>query len=177
MSIIHLTDDQLQFYLESGIGKDNSSVETHLQTCEQCRQQLEAYTFVFSELNSESDEVFSPGFESDIIKKIQKSISVKSKIKTCLLYSAAIIFGSIISVYIFFSVQIPENLLNFFVDKWIGAKYLYDYIFRVSSDLNISSSILISAGIILFIYELFDRLIQSSTRKKLSIFNNVKIFV
>ena len=177
MSIIHLTDEQLQLYLEGGISQETSLIEEHLYSCEDCRLQLAAYRSVFTELNVEPAEVFSPGFESGIIENLWDKVNKKFQIKNFLLHAAAILFGAIISIYVFLSIQISENIERIFVDKWVGVKYIYDYVFRISSDLNISTEVFISIGIILFFYGIFDRVLLFSQNKKFSIFNGIKIFV
>ncbi len=177
MSIKHLTDEQLQLYLDGGKSKENLLIEAHLNKCKDCLQQLEAYQLVFVELKTEPEEVFSLGFESVVIDKIHDKESKIIRIKNFFLYAAAIIFGAIISIYVLLSIQISESIEHIFVDKWVGAKYTYDYIFSISSDLNISIEVFISAGIILLFYGFFDRILMFSKNKKFSIFNGVKMFV
>ena len=67
MFLKHLTDEQLQLYLDDEIREENSLIEEHLHKCKYCLQQLETYRLVFAELKSEPEEVFSPGFESIIM--------------------------------------------------------------------------------------------------------------
>jgi len=177
MSLTHLTDEQLQLYLDGGKSEETLIIEEHLKLCKDCRQQLRAYQLVVAELQAEPTEVFSPGFESLIIDKIQDKASVKLRIKNFLLHAAAIIFGAIISIYVVLSVQISESFERIFIDKWIGARYIYDYVFSISSDLNVSIEVFISAGIILFFYGLFDRILMFAKNKRFSIFNGVKMFV
>jgi predicted anti-sigma-YlaC factor YlaD len=177
MSIIHLTDEQLQLYLQGGRSQETSLIEEHLYSCEDCRLQLAVYRSVFTELNVEPADVFSPGFESGIIENLRDNVNKKIQIKNFLLHAAAILFGAIISIYVFLSIQISENIERIFIDDWIGLKYIYDYIFSISSELNISTEVFISVGIILFFYSIFDRLLLFFQNKKFSIFNGVKIFV
>lgn len=173
MSIIHLSDEQLQLYLDDGSNEKSSFIEEHLRCCEQCRQQLAAYHSVIDELNTEPENVFSPGFESIIIDKIQEKANKILKIKNFFFHAAAIVFVMIISIYVFMSAPISENMVRIFVDKWIGAKYLYDSVLRISGDLDISLKVLVSAGIILFFYGLFDRILVTLKSKKFSLFSVV----
>jgi hypothetical protein len=71
----HLTDDQIQGYLDRSIGQPGL-IEAHLESCPRCRQALVDYEALYSGLNLEPELGLSANFADSVLAKIPEPIPV-----------------------------------------------------------------------------------------------------
>lgn len=71
MSINHLTDQQIQSYVEGEPAHDTAEMAKHLSSCKWCRKQLNAYKFIRSGMAQEPQGAFfSKDFDNLLMTKI-----------------------------------------------------------------------------------------------------------
>ncbi len=67
----HLSDQELQGYLDGESSIDRFEIETHLQNCGFCQRNLAAYKQLFSGLKSDTGFMLSANFSESVIAKIE----------------------------------------------------------------------------------------------------------
>jgi len=65
----HLTDQEIQNYLDKKV--TDASMETHVQSCLQCRNQIAVYEQIFSGLKKQNDIVLTANFAEKIIRILE----------------------------------------------------------------------------------------------------------
>lgn len=66
----HLTDNQIQQFLDGSLKSDNSIV-THLDSCSQCQHALADYKILYAGLKEEIDFSLSADFADTVLEKIE----------------------------------------------------------------------------------------------------------
>ena len=69
MAVTHLTDEQIQAFLDSNQNPD-SATTYHVQECQLCRERVQEYKSLYRELNRPPALKLSKGFEDTILKKV-----------------------------------------------------------------------------------------------------------
>jgi anti-sigma factor RsiW len=66
----HLTDDELQSYLDGHPLSDREWVEKHLRVCDRCREELARYEQLYMELAEDKGHELSPDFADSVISRL-----------------------------------------------------------------------------------------------------------
>jgi len=70
MRIKHLTDEELQTYLSGDLACEPEKIEAHLEICDDCRNALEEYRFIFGAIETEPVRELSPDFAARVADKV-----------------------------------------------------------------------------------------------------------
>ena len=71
MAIKHLSEEQIQDYVDRITISNREEIEDHLNSCSICQTNLEAYYQVFSSLKSEKPVELSPDFANKVISSLK----------------------------------------------------------------------------------------------------------
>ena len=74
MALKHLTDDQIQEYLDGKVSKD-SRIADHLQSCGDCKEQIDEYSSLYSALEVDEKIGLSARFAEVVVSKITAQAS------------------------------------------------------------------------------------------------------
>lgn len=110
----HLSDRQLQAYLDGAAGADRDSIEAHLRRCNACRSQLNLYRAVEKELSTSPGFMLSADFAEQVIEQADPRPSLKANR-----------FENLSIVFLLVSGVIT---LSFFVDLSQFARYFLELI-------------------------------------------------
>ena len=66
----HLTENEIQDYLDGNLQSDDTYVKFHLDTCNSCGAQLEQYRALYSDLNADLPLPLSGEFADAVIGKV-----------------------------------------------------------------------------------------------------------
>lgn len=66
----HLTDEEIQDYLDGNIISQNELIEGHLENCELCQDNLQKYRKLYAELARDVNFALSPHFAETVISKL-----------------------------------------------------------------------------------------------------------
>ena len=162
MKFLHLTDEQLQSFLDDTI-TDKVDVERHLRICEHCRNVLQNYKSVYMHLEQESlPEILSEKTFEKILNTAIKSRKKESSVWETVLVTVSLIISVATSFY-FFN---PSPLLKKLFDAFISN--ISDFLNSWSAPLVRTLPILFIAVIILILFDLADRkFIKSRTTSSL----------
>ncbi|MCH8954986.1 hypothetical protein IIA28_06675 [candidate division KSB1 bacterium] len=74
MALKHLTDEQIQEYLDGNVSK-NSWIADHLKSCGDCEAQIDEYSSLYSALEVEEKIGLSANFADGVVSKITAQAS------------------------------------------------------------------------------------------------------
>ena len=106
----HLTDDEIQGYLDNSFVEDKDKITEHLKFCPTCKQQVEAYENVYSSIHTEPDFVEPINFADKIITKIESSEDRKYRKWETILLFFTIIQGFGLALYFIDYQKLISNL-------------------------------------------------------------------
>lgn len=75
----HLSDEDIQNYLDGNIPDRSASSEEHLQGCESCRNNLRAYQDLFTRLRDDQAIRLSEGFADSVLAEIPVKAPAKAR--------------------------------------------------------------------------------------------------
>ncbi|MGB2804078.1 MAG: zf-HC2 domain-containing protein [Candidatus Zixiibacteriota bacterium] len=79
MSLKHLTDEEIQNYLDGNLSRDIALLtERHLETCPLCREAVKQYQGVYAGLDKEEGFELSKGFAKSVVKMLPPQGETKS---------------------------------------------------------------------------------------------------
>lgn len=80
MPLKHLTDDEIQDYLDGNLSQENALwVKKHLETCPLCQEALQQYQGLYVGLKSDKGFDLSKGFTKSVIKKLPAEGEMESR--------------------------------------------------------------------------------------------------
>ncbi len=148
----HLTDDQIQSYLDGEYQSDQSDIENHLNTCIDCQMSLNEYKELFNAVQMQSAPTLSGDFSKKIIARLNDAKDKKWRI----FENAVVVFIMITGI---FSVIYFSNLINitgYF--KTIDFSVFSDIGNKLNSNFFGNFSYILIAAIVTIIIELTDRI-------------------
>jgi hypothetical protein len=159
MSLPHLTDEQIQEYLDGQVS-DRDAIRIHLESCELCRDTVKGYRALYHALESQPvAEIMSAKTVVNLYRDV-RSQKQSSSFWENVLIVASILVSVAISFY-FFN---PLPLLNRVGSTLIGT--VTGFTDTISPHLTKTLPILLVAVIILLLFDFADkRFIRSSIVK------------
>ena len=152
----HLTEEQIQSYLDKKDSMNSIGIEKHLERCVSCQKNLEEYRNLYSALNT---DLFS-GLPKDFSAKVVSAVSDPQESRWQIFESGFIIafflFGIAASIYFVnplpFLTNAASNIFNF----------LGGYATKYLPELNGNLPIFIVAILIFLVVEVVDKKILRS---------------
>lgn len=148
---IHLTEEQIQIYLDNEDNFEKIYIEEHLKSCASCQNNLEGYHGLYSALKKDP----FPDLPKDFTAKVISAISDPEESRWQLFESgftiAFFLFGIAASLYFFnplpYLTNVAGNILNNFGEY--ASKFLPEF--------NGSMPIFIVAILIFLLIEIIDK--------------------
>ncbi len=144
MSINHLSDDQIQEYLD---GLSSEVTHIHLEKCAACRENLKAYQNLYKHLQGDTPFELPSDFEDKVMSNIRgQSETANSGLLTFFL-SLLGVAGAFFTIFYYYGLNFlkaaPENFI-LIVD-------------RVAKELNGGLTLIVAAALILILLGIVDR--------------------
>ena len=171
MSIDHLSDEELQSYLDEKSIRNTAAVEHHLQSCIHCRRQLIAYRLIHAEFHAEPEKDFSRDFEDDVIKRIHEIESRRFQLKNYLLLFFSMTVCISLMAYGFLNTQYRSIVSQAVSDSWNRLTMLIHDVIHGSELFTGTIEIVLFAGIILLFFGFLDRIFVYPKGRKMTIFH------
>ena len=92
MALKHLTDAQIQEYLDGNVSK-NSWITDHLKSCGDCEAQIDEYSSLYSALEVEEKIGLSARFADGVVSKITAQASATPGFQIWQVFLAVLGFG------------------------------------------------------------------------------------
>jgi hypothetical protein len=149
----HLTDDQIQIYLDNIKSEDINMIENHLQKCEKCRLNLNTFQQIYKVLgNKDAVPILSSNFVQTTINKIEKANDKKWNIFENIVLAFLFIISISMSIY-FFNLS---SIVSYF--KTIDFSIITGIVDKVIGGMSFNIIYLIAAILISISVELIDRI-------------------
>ncbi len=168
MRLKHISDDEIQDYLDGNITSEKESIEAHLRLCKTCQTNLELYRELYGELASEGSMELSADFADTVISRLQTTEA--KKFRTSLLNIIAVILGAVVCIvitahYVDLSSLFPALPGGSMFDIKIDA-FDFGAVKQLISDWGSGLNILLFAAAIIVVIAAIDRLfLNPKTRR------------
>ncbi len=147
----HLSDEQIQQYLDDKVRNNGLAIEEHLKSCQGCQHNYHLYKTLYSSLQSDTIPELSQTFASNVISNIPESAESKwEKFESGFVISL-ILIGLAISFYFINPLPFLAEIGNSFLSR------LPSYGSDILSKLNGNLSFVLIAVVIFFLVEIFDK--------------------
>lgn len=171
MAIEHLTDEQIQNYLDGNLPHDQVSILTgHIQSCQQCQSKLAQYRSLFAGLKDDAPFDLAPGFTNAVMKAVyaEAKKAFLARLWNVLLPVIGIAVGiGVMIYYVDFKpfMKVFANSLN--PGRYFDSAVLSE-LNQVLAKLNVNLNIIVFAGLSLLVVILIDHLISRHKEKFIS---------
>ncbi|MFC1563930.1 anti-sigma factor family protein [candidate division KSB1 bacterium] len=161
MSGEHLTENEMQEYLDGMSGERSAGIKEHLMKCESCRLQMAAYRYIFSGYDNEPEDIFSDELEDNVIVAVGNTYSLKGQVKEILYYLliTAAFLSPVIIIFIWGEVSNLISLSFLSILTTLGETYTSLLGLLQIDAININYIVVI--GIFAVVYSLLDRILFS----------------
>jgi hypothetical protein len=169
----HLSDEELQRYLDDPLPGDAIRLTAHLAACPACRNELQHYKELYGVLAQAPEVALARGFAKGVVKNIESE--TLGQLHKRLWQGFVLLFVFLVSVQLCFYYVGPAELLNAFrifpADKirfaWFDALPQWSPLETARNFLNAWDSkdtLLLMAGLVLLVMSLLDRVIGHSRK-------------
>ncbi|KPJ48628.1 MAG: hypothetical protein AMJ41_04570 [candidate division Zixibacteria bacterium DG_27] len=166
MSDRHLTDEELQSYLDSDFTEDREWIQSHLQVCEHCREELVQYQQLYFGLSEDVGFELSPEFAESVISRIpepaalarqRRFMSVFASISGAILGVAVLLYFTGLRPLLGFAEHIGHQIASFVISVSASFSELF-------SALNVNTHLLVYVAVVLALTLILDQI--ASYRKR-----------
>ncbi len=170
MSIIHLSDSDIQEYLDRQSNKEK--VESHILSCEECAIAIAEYESLYATLAVDEAPQLSVNFVDATMDIVREETMLAESNKGFYLYSfmsmvCAIIFMKYYAGYDFSAFKFELPTMNNFIADWT----IFDAAATLYQTSTSTVNVLLFAGLILLIVALADSVISRKAMHKVSSFS------
>jgi anti-sigma factor RsiW len=160
MAVRHLTDEQIQRYLDGDMSRD-SDAAYHLQHCPACQRQLQSYRKVYEGLQQDVGFELAPGFAESVMTRLAAAPERSSRVSFAGLI--LLIFGTVavagLALY-FFEVKALTKMLASLSTMGISfGSSIVESLRVTTASLGVGMDIMLSAGLILLTFAAIDRIL------------------
>ena len=166
----HLTDDQIQDYLEGNPSSNQAEILAHLVTCRQCRMAVADSQAIFDGLRNEAGFELSPGFAASVTRQVAPATKASSPVPEYLLIGGAIAAVACALYFLVDLTPLMELIKSGFARRPAIENTFTSTISEVLGLLNIKSNMVLITGGALLVLGLLDRAVRSLKRGRLYFF-------
>jgi hypothetical protein len=95
MGLEHLTDEQIQDYVDGNLTDNSAEIKQHMESCQTCQNELAKYKVITSMLSEDIGFELSPNFISNVVSSVEEEGAEKFlyKISHVIMWAAGILAG------------------------------------------------------------------------------------
>jgi hypothetical protein len=158
MELRHLTEEEIQGYLDNIPNSVNKFVEEHLRSCQLCQKALEGYRRLYAGLKTDKGFELCPDFTEKFFSKLSAVPASKSRLNytEILLVILGLVAGICIPLYFMGWKHISQKItailqpqINLMITSW-------NLVEKVLQNLHINMNLLLLSGLTLLIVYLLD---------------------
>ncbi len=157
MAVRHLTDEQIQHYLDGNMHRDDDATY-HLQHCPACQRQLELYRKVYESLQQDVGFELKPGFAESVMTRLAATSEKSSRVSLAGLI--LLVFGSVavadLALYFLEVKALTEMLASL---STVGINFgssIVESLRAATASLGVSMDIMLFTGLILLTFAAID---------------------
>lgn len=160
MAVRHLTDEQIQRYLDGDLSHD-SDVAHHLHQCAVCRRKLQLYRQVYAGLEQDVGFQLTPGFAESVMARLVATPEKNSPISLAGLI--LIICGSVImtglALYFLGVRTLTEKLASLSAVAVGFGSSIVESLKAATASLGVTMDVALFTGLILLTFAAIDRIL------------------
>jgi len=170
MELRHLTDEEIQNYLDGNLSPENKFAQRHLKRCKLCQKTLKEYKSLYLELKDEKGFRLSRGFASSVISKLPKEPVARSQSKYAeiLLVIVGIVAAGFTTLHFVDVKPLVRMITQILLPQFEFISASFGSIANLLEGLNINSSLLVFSGLTLLIIRVLDYIILHLRRTPIS---------
>ncbi len=158
MELRHLTEEEIQNYLDDIPGSGNRFVEEHLRSCQLCQKDLAGYKRLYAGLKTDKGFELSPDFTEKVFSRLSPVPASKSRLNYAEIFLVilGLVAGICIPLYFmgwkYTSQKITAILqpqINLIITSW-------NLVEKALQNLHINMNLLLLSGLTLLIVYLLD---------------------
>jgi predicted anti-sigma-YlaC factor YlaD len=161
MAVTHLTDEQIQRYLDGDRSLPARDAKRHLQQCEECRLEVEVYAQVYEGLKEDTAFELPPGFVDTVVGRLPCPASGSARVSLAGLI--LIILGSIAAlcagIYFMRGISLTKVLEGLSAGIAILGSSFAETLQVATPDVGIRVELLLFAGFILCAFAVLERVL------------------
>ena len=166
MAIEHLTDEQIQDYLDGNLSESAAAIDEHIRSCNSCRAELDRYRSLSTALFEDIGFELSPDFASEVVASIEEKGAERFffRLSHIILWATGILAG--IAILIRFT-DIEKAFSGFAIFGETGESFINVIVTSFRNVIQSSGIDLRFAGMIVLVLlgvYLIDRLITRARR-------------
>lgn len=166
MAIDHLTDEQIQDYLDGNLSESAAAIDEHIRSCNACRAELDRYRSLSTALSEDVGFELSPDFASEVVASIEEKGAERFffRLSHIILWATGILAG--IAILIRFT-DIEKAFSGFAIFGETGESFINVIVTSFRNVIQSSGIDLRFAGMIVLVLlgvYLIDRLITRARR-------------
>jgi hypothetical protein len=172
MEIRHLTDDEVQEYLDGNLPQKDGFIQDHLKTCQFCQEAVVEYKSLYLELKDDKGFKLSRNFAQWVISRIPKQPAAKSHFSyvEALLVVLGIVAAGLTSIYLVDLRPLAQRITAIGLPQLDLLLALVDLTKRFLIGLHINSNLLLFSGLTLLIIRGLDGLVSATRQKPITSF-------
>jgi hypothetical protein len=147
----HITEEQIQDYLDKQDSINTSDIEKHLQICSSCQKNLAEYQELYTVLNSDPFPELPKDFSTQVLSAVSDTQESRKQLFESGSIMAFFLFGIAASLYFVnplpFLTNVITNMMN----------HLGEYASQFLPELNGNIAIYIAAILIFLLVEIVDK--------------------
>jgi hypothetical protein len=143
MDLNHLSDEQIQDYLDNPETGNRSGIEIHLHGCSLCRQNLELYRQMYGRLQQDTVPQLSINFSRQVMTRIKRQNISENHLVENILILLLLTGGAVGCAYLISPLLLFQSIVKPIVDVFSGID------FRVPLQMN--GVLMLAAGILIFL--------------------------
>lgn len=170
MQVRHLTDEEVQDYLDKNISENTIFIEAHLKQCGKCREVLQQYQNLYEELKDEPDIILPENLTQLVYSKLKAKAELKPEFTIFDLILGITGVGiTLLTIFYYFDLNFMDELwknvlsIRFQFDTTFFSSIKKDWIGR---DGNLS--LLLATSFVLFITYGIDHFILQHKLKRIN---------
>lgn len=156
MELMHLSDDELQAYLDDA---ESLAVEkqSHLQSCSRCREALRDYRALYGQLADLPDPLFSKDFAERVATKAQKQYAPLTRLAIGLAAAMGAVAGIVLASF-FVDLGLTFALLLTLLQPFTGPfTELAATVQSLLHHVNVDLSLIVTGIAVAIVIHLLDR--------------------
>ena len=175
MALAHLTDDQLQDYLDGNLSSVSNTVGEHLEECQLCQEALEEYKRLYAGLKDHRGFELSPDFAKSVLSQLQREFVVKSRKQRYagILWSLlGLALGICTTVYVIIWTKMDQEITGIATNQLKLLSASLDSTEKLLGKVNIDFSLLFFSGFALLVIRLADYVFSHKGEQSILFLNN-----
>ncbi len=173
MAIRHLTDEEIQDYIDGNLSTESRSVHTHLRRCQLCQKALAEYQSLYLGLKDDKGFKFSSNFAKSVISKLPQEPATKSHFKYAeiFLVTMGLVVAGFAAFYFVDLKPLGETIARILLPQFHFISESFLSMRSLLTQLNINISLLVFSGLTLLIIGALDHILFHPRRKPISSFS------